>query len=149
MGRLFLCLIMIAVSGCAAMQPTGPIKIGSVRPAPQDLQEVRFSIRKSDYSRALESSRGAANIRVVPMVVSAAQAPTSPEYRLFNIRKTNVGGVLGLENSDVLVAAHDFVVQSPTQFYAYLAALRGEAQSQIEIRRGDKPLLLKFTFIEG
>lgn len=138
------------LSGCSVTQRAEePIKISAVRQPPADLQTITLTINRSDYVRALESSRGAGSLRVVPMVVSAAQAPTTPEYRLFNIRKGSVAELIGLENSDILVAAHDFVVRSPNQFYNYLNAVPKEKHSQIEIRRGNKPLLISFDFADG
>ena len=147
---LFLVLCSIScLTACTTMgTQSGPIAIASVRPAPLGLQEIAFSIKKSEYSRALESSRGSQNLRIIPMVVSASQAPASPEYRIFNVKKGSVAELLGLENSDILVAAHDYVIQTPEQFYGYLNYVAKEQGSQIEVRRGGQPLLLKFQFID-
>lgn len=136
------------LTACSVTKPMEAVRISTVRQAPADLQTISLTIKRSDYARALESSRGAANVRVIPMVVSAAQAPSSPEYRIFNVRKGSVGELIGLENSDVLVAAHDFVIQNPAQFYNYLMAVQSEKRSQIEVRRGNKPLLISFEFAE-
>ncbi len=135
--------------GCSAWNigaAPGGMRISSVRPAPHGIQVVEKSIPRRSYIQALEGSRGSGNLRIVPLVVAAHQAPASPEFRIFNVRKGGVGEILGLDNADVLVAAHDYVIRDPYQFYAYLQALAGETTSQIEIRRDGKPLLMKYSF---
>lgn len=145
---LILQLILLTFVGCSVQnQSVAPIKIDSVRPTPSGLIEIPISVSKSQLEQALESSRGSNNLRIVPLVTSAAQAPASPEYRVFNIKTRSIGELLGLKNADILISAHGYVIQSSLQFYKYLEALRFESKgTSIEVRRGDKPLVLKITF---
>lgn len=147
--RCMFCLALVIVLGCTPVATSSGIKISTVRSPPTSLEKVSTAIKRSVYAKALESSRGASNLRIVPMIVSSSQAPSTPEYRLFNVRKGSVGDVLGLQNSDILIAAHDYVIQNPSQFYGYLTAVQNEKSSQIEIRRGDRPMILSFDFIDG
>lgn len=148
--RLVFLSSLSAVLGCSALASSSgtPTKISSLRPVPEGIQEMSKTLSRVAYTRALEGSRGAGNLRIVPLVVAANQAPSSPEYRIFNVKKGSVGEFLGLQNADVLIAAHEYVIRDPGQFYAYLQALVAQGESQIEIRRDTKPILIKYTFID-
>ena len=144
---LFLFLIGGTIGCSPTVQSVEPVSIASIRPAPAGIETVALHVPKDELARALETGRGAANVRIVPLVTSAAQAPASPEYRVFNVRPGSVAAIIGLKNADVLVAAHDYVVQSTQQFYNYLQLLRMQEHSSIEIRRDGKPIRIEVTFL--
>lgn len=144
---IFFLVLFFLAPGCSiAPSNSTPRKISEVRPTPTGLQRMNFTISRDRLTNALESSRGSGNLRVVPIVTSAAQAPATPEYRLFNIRQGSVGALLGLQNADVLIAANEYVVRDPRQFYGYLEALRTESSALIEVRRDNQPILMQYTF---
>jgi S1-C subfamily serine protease len=144
---LFLFLVGGAIGCSPTVQSVEPISIASIRPSPAGIETIALHVSKDELARALETGRGAANVRIVPLVTSAAQAPASPEYRVFNVRPGSVAAIIGLKNADVLVAAHDYVVQSTQQFYNYLQLLRMQEHSSIEIRRDGKPIRIEVTFL--
>lgn len=144
-----LLLLLLCLPACdAALINSKPAKITEVRPAPMGLTTIDFTIPKQKLSIAIEASRGSSNVRIIPLVTSATQAPSTPEYRLFNVRKGSVAALLNLKNADILVAVSEYVVRDPRQFYAYLEALRSEKVAQIEVRREGKPILFKYNFVE-
>lgn len=143
--------LSVFLSGCAGFMGTAvdthePTKISALRPSPAGLETRQLRIQRSSYQQALESSRGGAGLRIVPLATSTAQGPVTPEYRLFNVRKGSVGDILGFQNSDILVAAHEYVIRDAHQFFMYLQALQKEKFGQVEIRRDGKPLLIRFDF---
>jgi S1-C subfamily serine protease len=145
-NRLSCLVLLLLMAGCStATVSMAPITISSIRPGPIGIETVTSAISKDEISRALETGRGSSNVRVVPLVTSAAQAPASAEYRVFNVRPGSVAALIGLKNADILVAAHDYVIQSPQQFYNYLQLLRAQEKSSIELRRDGKPLRIEFT----
>ena len=148
MRKILVTVVFLALfSGCSVTHNASEsVKISSLRPAPTGIQTVELTISKNDLSNALEGSRGSSNLRIVPLVTSAAQAPASPEYRIFNVKPGSVGALIGLKNADILVAAHDYVIQAPSQFYNYLQMLRAQEASSIEIRRDGKPIRIQLQF---
>jgi len=66
----------------------------------------------------------------------------TPEYRIFGVKTQSVYQLLGLENADVIVSAHGFVIRDPRVFPEYVALLKVQPSGSIEIRRGSKNLLL-------
>ena len=149
--RFSLSLVLFFIGGAigcsSTVQSVEPVSIASIRPVPAGIETITLNVSKDQLARALETGRGAANVRIVPLVTSAAQAPASPEYRVFNVRPGSVAAIIGLKNADVLVAAHDYVVQSTQQFYNYLQLLRMQEKSSIEIRRDGKPIRIEVTFL--
>ena len=151
MKKLILLLLLITiVSGCSVNDSTvTPVLIENVRPAPVGIVEEQKQVSRSQLDRALEASRGASNVRIVPLVTSAAQAPVTPEYRVFNVKNGGIAELLGLKNADILVSAHGFVIQTPLQFYKYLQLLRSNKETRIEIRREGKPMILKVQILNS
>ena len=71
----------------------------------------------------------------------------SYEYRIFDISEHGVYSLLGLENSDIIVAANRYLIRNPAQFPAFVQLLANENNATIEIRRGGEARLLKYTFV--
>jgi S1-C subfamily serine protease len=146
-NQIFLLCFVMLLAGCSAQVVNEPTLINQIRPDPAGVSELNLEITKAQLEKALEVSRGSANLRIVPLVTSAAQAPATPEYRVFNIKQNGIGHLLGMKNADILVSAHGYVIQSPVQFYKYLQLLRGQESTEIEIRRDTKPIKIKIKFI--
>jgi type II secretory pathway component PulC len=83
---------------------------------------------------------------LVPIYESVASRQ-SYEYRVFDVRPGSVYSLLGIENSDVLVAADGYLIKKPEQFVMYVQLLQKENEANIEIRRGGEPKLLKYSFL--
>ena len=143
-----LTLSLLLLTGCAPSSK-GALSIEKVRAEnAESVNPVKIPVKvtKQDYREALSSR----NINRVRMVELFQPRPSSlqkiAEYRLFEIQSKSVFRMLGLRNKDVLVAADGYVVQSPRQFYDYVAALSGVEAATIEIRRDKRPLLLDIEF---
>jgi type II secretory pathway component PulC len=87
-----------------------------------------------------------APVRLVPVYQSVSSTQTY-EYRLFDVSPDGVYGLLGLENSDIIVAADRYLLKNPNQFPAFVRLLSNENEATIEIRRGGEGRLLKYSFV--
>lgn len=154
MSRKFLTLaslgtiLSILLVGCVPPKASEPIAISSVRPVPEGIKTVDMTVPRSKLLGALEGTGSTNQLRVIPVAIGSAQVAVAPEYKLFNVRPDGVGGLLGLQERDILVAANDYVIKYPGQFILYLSALRNEKTAQIEIRRGERPYLFRYTFVD-
>jgi type II secretory pathway component PulC len=142
---LFAAMVLFAGIGCATSRPSEPKRIDEIRPIPPALRVTTYTLQRRDLQSTL--SKGADNtIRLVPIYESVASRQ-SYEYRVFDVRPGSVYSLLGIENSDVLVAADGYLIKKPEQFVMYVQLLQKENEANIEIRRGGEPKLLKYSFL--
>jgi type II secretory pathway component PulC len=142
-----LCLVLLntALLGCSSNVVREPKFIEDVRPIPPVLKAISFTIQRRDLQDALTRIKENP-IRLVPVFQSVS--PTdSYEYRIFDISQDGVYALLGLENSDILVAANRYLIKKPAQFPAFVQLLANEKEASIEIRRGGESRLHKYVFI--
>ena len=148
---LFALILLVSVTGCSVLgsgNGQGTL-ISTVRPVPTGIEVISIQLTTTQISTALEASRGSENIRLVPLVTSAAQAPATPEYRLFNVKPGSIAALIGLKNADTIIAAQDYVIQAPSQFYNYLQVLPLQKSSSVEIRRDGKPIRIESTITQS
>lgn len=142
-------LVLAAASfgalGCGPAAAPQPKFIDDIRPIPPALKEVSFAIQRRDFEGALERE-GEAPPRLVPVFASVSSRE-SYEYRIFDLKPDSPYALLGLQNSDIIVAANRYLIKRPEQFYQFVQLLRGENDASIEIRRGGEGKLLKYSFI--
>lgn len=143
-GILVLLLLFTGL-GCSEVAPRPPKFIDDIRPIPPALKEVSFAIQRRDLEGALERE-GEAPPRLVPVYASVS-ARESFEYRIFDLKPSSPYALLGLQNSDIIVAANRYLIRRPEQFYSFVQLLRGENEASIEIRRGGEGKLFKYSFI--
>ena len=137
--------VLLLGAGCSALGPQEPKFIEDIRPIPPILKVNSFTIQRRDLSEALEQMSDAP-IRLVPVYQSVSSTQTY-EYRLFNVSPDGVYGLLGLENSDIIVAVDRYLLKNPNQFSAFVRLLVNENEATIEIRRGGEGRLLKYSFV--
>ncbi len=154
MGRAFFnrvcCLsaaliLSVVFQGCFNPTPKSPKFIDEVRPIQPALKIISYTIQRRDLQDALTKIRENP-IRLVP-VFQSVSSTESYEYRVFDITIDGVYGLLGLENSDIIVAANRYLIKNPAQFPAFVQLLAGENEATIEIRRGGEARLHRYTFI--
>jgi type II secretory pathway component PulC len=131
--------------GCSTRGPREPKFIEDIRPIPPILKVTSYTIQRRDLSEALERVADAP-IRLVPVYQSVSSTQTY-EYRLFDVSPDGVYGLLGLENSDVIIAVDRYLLKNPNQFAAFVRLLTNENEATIEIRRGGEGRLLKYSFV--
>ncbi len=107
---------------------------------------VKFVITRSDFNDALRHENQNRALRLIQVYSTPAAAAEAPEYRVFGVHPDSVYALLGLKNSDVLLAAHGYVVSGSSAFPRYVSLLSNEKASSIEVRRQGIPYLLSFTF---
>jgi type II secretory pathway component PulC len=144
-GYLYLCVALVLTAGCSAGKVREPKFIDDVRPIPPVLKVISYTIQRRDLQESLTRIKENP-IRLVPVFQSVSPAE-SYEYRIFDIGHDGVYSLLGLENSDILVAANRYLIKSPVQFPAFVQLLANEKDATIEIRRGGESRLHKYTFI--
>lgn len=151
--KRFLCLVLgvcalVAMSGavsCGPSYPAQPKFIDDIRPIPPAIKEISFAIQRRDFERALEA-QGEAPPRLVPVFASVSSRD-SYEYRIFDLNTGSPYALLGLQNSDIIVAANRYLIKRPEQFYQFVQLLRVENEASIEVRRGGEARLFKYSFV--
>lgn len=131
--------------GCGPTSPPQPKFIEDIRPIPPAMKEVSFAIQRRDFEHALEQE-GEAPPRLVPVFATVASRE-SYEYRIFDLKPGSPYELLGLQNSDIIVAANRYLIKRPDQFQTFVQLLRVENEAAIEIRRGGEARLLKYSFV--
>jgi len=142
---LFAALMVLVVSGCGVSRPSEPKYIDDIRPVPPPLKVVTYSIQRRDLQEALGSAKDNA-VRLVP-VYQSVSSRQSYEYRIFDVKPESAYALLGLESSDIIVAADRFLVKRPEQFPAFVQLMTGLDNATVEIRRGGESRLFKYSFI--
>jgi hypothetical protein len=143
--RLLCVGVLVAVAGCAPRGPREPKFIEDIRPIPPVLKVNSYTIQRRDLFEALERMSDAP-IRLVPVYQSVSSTQTY-EYRIFDVSQDGVYGLLGLENSDIIVAVDRYLLKNPNQFPAFVRLLSNENEATIEIRRGGEGRMLKYSFV--
>lgn len=145
--RLVIAAFAVAFSLGACIKPNTvePRFINDIRPVPPTHKVISYSIQRKDLRQALTRLRENP-IRLVP-VFQSVSTTESFEYRIFDIDAGGVYGLLGLENSDIIVAANGFLIKDPKQFPVFVQLLERENGATIEIRRNGEARLLKYSFI--
>jgi membrane-associated protease RseP (regulator of RpoE activity) len=146
----FLCGVIFSVgllcaTGCINHEPLQPRRIEEIRPNPPLFKSISLTLQRRDFVSQL-GRRGDNTIRLVPVFQSAV-SPESYVYRVFDVKPKSVYTLLGLQNSDIIVAVDGFLVRKPEQFVAYTQLLQNEDASTVEIQRSGEAILLRYTFI--
>ena len=141
------CVVVLALvcGGCSASALKEPRFIDDIRPVPPPLKVTHFAIQRRDLQDAL-TRQGDNAIRLVPVFDNIAVKETY-SYRLFDIHDDSAYALLGLQTSDVVVAADRYLIKRPEQFPAFIGLLAGADEATIEIRRGGEGRLLKYRFL--
>jgi hypothetical protein len=138
-------LFALAGLGCTPQRPREPKYIDDIRPIPPAIKVSSFTIQRRDLQATL-LRLGEVPVRLVP-IYQTVTSTESYEYRLFDVTPDSVYALLGLENSDIIVAADKFLIKNQAQFPAFMRLLQNENEATIEIRRGGEARLLKYTFV--
>jgi type II secretory pathway component PulC len=138
-------VVVLGFQGCFSPAVKSPKFIDEVRPIPPALRVITYTIQRRDLQGAL-TKISENPIRLVP-VFQTVSSVESYEYRIFDITRDSVYGLLGLENADIIVAANRYLVKNPAQFPAFVQLLARENEATIEIRRGGEARLHKYTFV--
>lgn len=142
---MLVCVVAILFQGCMSASVKSPKFIEDVRPIPPSLKVISYTIQRRDLQDALTKIRENP-IRLVP-VFQTVSSTESYEYRIFDITKSSVYGLLGLENSDIIVAVNRYLIKNPAQFPAFVQLLANENEATVEIRRGGEARLHKYSFV--
>lgn len=137
--------LALASSACSTSSFKEPRFIEDIRPVPPPLKVIHLSIQRRDLQEAL-TRQGDNSIRLVPVFDNVSVKQTY-SYRLFDVHEDSAYALLGLQSSDVVVAADRYLIKRPEQFPAFITLLAGADQATIEIRRGGEGRLLKYNFI--
>jgi S1-C subfamily serine protease len=66
---------------------------------------------------------------------------------VFDVKPKSVYTLLGITNTDIIVAVDGYLIKKPEQFVKYIELLQGEDSATIEILRGGESMLLRYSFI--
>ena len=140
--------ISLFLTGCSSLGFFGKkgAPEGQPRILPSDITRKEIVVARQELVRRLQERGVADGVRLVSILKSQSyEGDTAPEYRIFGVKSQSVYELLGLENADVVVSAHGFVIRDSRVFPEYVALLRGQSSGSIEIRRRGRPLLLAIT----
>ena len=140
--------LLLSFTSCASTKKdTGPaVRIDSIRAQkPQNIKTVELKVAKVAYEQSLKGAPAINRVRLVEVYTRAAEG-NGKEYRFFDIRKGSVYELLGLQNSDILIAANGYVVPTQAIFWRYVHLLPKQKEAFIEIRRAGLPMLINYTF---
>jgi len=133
------------VSGCFTQERIEPKRIEEVRPFPPAFKSIGYTIQRRDLQTYLQH-RGDNTIRLVPVYQNAVSAE-SHVHRVFDLKPKGIYGLLGIQNSDIIVAADGYLIKRPEQCIAYLELLQNEDTATVEIQRENDAVLLKYAFV--
>jgi len=140
----FLLLSFFLVFGCSFGGGTPDLR--TERAAPADIATIEFPVSRKTYTDSFIIS-SASSVRLVPVTRGITESLGNiPEYRLFSIAAGSPADCLTLKNGDVLVAVNGFYLYDMNKFSQYLTLLRGQNGGSFEIRRENRPMMIKFYF---
>lgn len=142
---LSLAVVGMLVGGCSSSSLREPRFIDDIRPVPPPMKVLHYSIQRKDLQDVLVR-QGVNSIRLVP-VFENLSVTQSYSYRLFDVHADSAYTLLGLQNSDVVVAADRYLIKRPDQFPAFVSLLANMDEASIEIRRGGESKLFKYSFV--
>ncbi len=137
--------IGILATGCSPSSVREPKFIDDIRPVPPPMKVLHYSIQRKDLQDALVQ-QGVNTVRLVP-VFDNLSVSQSYSYRLFDVQEGSAFSLLGLQSSDVVIAADRYLIKRPDQFPQFVSLLAGLDEATIEIRRGGESKLFKYSFI--
>ena len=138
-------VVAMLVGGCSASSIREPKFIDDIRPVPPPMKVLHYSIQRKDLQDALVQ-QGINTVRIVPVFDNLAVSQTY-SYRLFDVQEGSAYSLLGLQSSDVVVAADRYLIKRADQFPTFVGLLAGVDEASIEIRRGGESKLFKYSFI--
>lgn len=145
MIKTALMVLLVACIACSSRAPQAPKFIDDIRPVAPMRKEVSYSIQRRDFDSALVRS-AEFPVRLVP-VYATVSSRESYEYRIFDLKPGSPYALLGLENSDIIVAANGYLIKRPDQFSTFIQLLARENEASIEIRRMGEARLFKYAFL--
>jgi type II secretory pathway component PulC len=140
--------ISLFLTGCSSLGFFGKKSApeGQPRILPSDIAKKEIVIARQELVRRLRERGVADGVRLIPILKGQSyEGDTTPEYRIFGVKSQSAYQLLGLENADVIVSAHGFVIRDPRVFPEYVALLKVQPSGSIEIRRGGRSILLAIT----
>lgn len=143
--RMGCVVLLIGAVGCGIQRNKDPKFIEDIRPIPPALKVNSFTIQRRDLQQAI-ARLADTPIRLVP-VYQTVSSTESYEYRVFDVTPDSVYALMGIENSDIIVAADRYLIKNASQFPAFVRLLGNENEATIEIRRGGEARLMKYSFV--
>jgi len=142
------CIVILGICfGCGPRNDVNPVLLTSLRPTPSDIETVEIKVSRREYQAALVNEGANRTFRLVKLFKTGPNAEALPEYRVFGSTQGGAYYLLGIRNADVLIGAHAYVIRSIIGFINYVGLLANETETTIEVRRGDKDLILKISFL--
>ena len=111
-------------------------------------ERVSLPVSRSELQTLLQDSTGINSIRLVEVFRANTESQPYPVYRIFGLQPGSAYELLGLKNTDILVAANDYIIRTPQLFVQYVRLLPREPEAFIEIERGGIPLIFAYEMTE-
>ena len=152
--RPMLVCALLLTCGCRSAGTAGlppwqmgkAVRISEVRGPLPGTKTVTMEIPRDRYIKALETGN-VNTVRLVEVYSRYKVPETPPEYRLFDVRPGSVYDVLGLQTSDVILAADGYVIPAPQIFWQFLNLVRNLDKTSIELVRGGRPIVFEYTLV--
>lgn len=141
--------VLVMLYGMVGCSPRAPRSYDPHRTPAAGTPEEAVNVSRSALKAAIDRVALTNQLRVVPVYRRNEEyARVAPEYRLFNIAPQSAYALLGLRESDTVIAANGFVLHNGDLFREYVRLLPKEREGFVELRRAGTPLILRFRFIE-
>ena len=129
--------VLVLLSGCAARSARDAVPEGGAQSGVRAESEVSVTVSRQELRDILRQRPLLNTVRLVRTTPrSDSSEGMLPEYRLFDIKRGGAYALIGLQNADVLVAVHDYVVYEPERFMQYIRLLPDEpGPSSLLLRR--------------
>lgn len=142
---------LVLLSGCGFMNSERPVpkRWAELRGPARPSHEVQVVLSRDEYRRAVEDLQSLSAMRMVQILEPGQTDDLAPpQYRLFNVLPGSAFDMIGLKNTDILVAANDYILYDPQRFTTFMQLIAEEDEASIEIRRGAQPMLFSIHLVD-
>ena len=140
--RSLLIAATVILPGCIRPQAPEPV-VYSQTPGGKVQSTVELSIPRKKLQKALTRGSEANEIRLVQ--VFRREDQPLPQYRLFSVQHGSIYDLLGLQETDILLAADDHVVFEPAAFRTFVVQyLPTQNDASITLMRDGVAMLYRY-----
>lgn len=138
----------LLLTSCTARTALDERRLSALNPTATQIESHEITVQRAELKKALFDTARVERLRVIEVFASPIARGSYPEYRLFEIEPGSVYQLLGLQNADILVGVNDYIVANPGVFKKFVYLLPQEKEAQIEVRRGNQPMLFHYKVID-
>ncbi len=165
-GRALTFSALLFLTGCASLdnlflsesETKQGVRIDEIRSITPHFRVVQSVVSRERFKKSFASARTSVaesagsvdQIRLIRVFdQDATLASKYPRYRLFEIAPESPYDIIGLRNTDILVAVNGYVLFQPLRFKQFVNLLQNESGADFEIIRGGNPVKISFQLVDA